>query len=109
MRGSVEYQHTVSVALAEVLAHADSQPGVGEGSTAEGTSSGRLAVAANIVGAQGDLGNGIAIDRAIGRDIDCGTGWDIAPDADDRIGDGERAQAEKEDEGSHTWIVVPPR
>lgn len=96
-------KHTVSVALAEVLAHPYSQARVAEGGTAESTGSGRLAVAANIAGTQWNVSGVTVVDRHIGRDI----GRDIVSDADDRVGDSEGAQAEKEDEGSHTWVVVP--
>lgn len=100
---SSSIKHTVSVALAEVLAHAYCQARVSEGGKAESPSSRRLAVTANIAGNQWNAGAGTVADRNIGRDIGC----EIVRDADDRIGDGKGAQAEKEDEGNHTWIVMP--
>lgn len=62
-------KHTVSVALAEVLAHANGQARVSEGGTAESTCSGCLAIAADIAGAQWDVGCVTSIDDDIDWDI----------------------------------------
>lgn len=97
--------HTKSVALAKVLAHAHSQARVGEGGTAESASSSGLAVAADIAIAHWNVGTGTVVDGDISRDVGC----DIVRDADDRIGDDEGTQAEEDNEGSHFWVGVPWR